>query len=61
MSKMKVRKDEMAAAGAGAGAPRMNASQDGRGAPQEGGGDYYDPSAAGETGAGESRAEDRAQ
>ena len=41
MSKLKVRKDEMAAAGTGpmAGGPPPN------GVPQEGGGDYYEPSA----------------
>jgi len=41
MSKLKVRKDEMAAAGPMAGAPNLP-----NGAPQEGGSDYHDPSTA---------------
>ena len=42
MSKLKVRKDEMAATGAGVGPGQMDASRGG-GVPQEGGRDYYEP------------------
>ncbi len=50
MSKMKVRKDEM-----------VGASSNGSGIPQEGGSDYYDPSAGpGQTGTDQGRPEDRA-
>jgi preprotein translocase subunit SecA len=48
MSKLKVRKDEMAAAGVDAlrgGVGRVDASHGG-GVPQEGGKDYYEPSEA---------------
>jgi preprotein translocase subunit SecA len=47
MSKLRIRKDEMAASGNGAPGPQGAGPMPPGGIPQEGGNDYYDPSSAG--------------